>query len=89
MKLLGAFTVAVAISAILTGCAGRYSTYTEVAFLNSCEVRGTASYCSCTLNFLEATVSTTQLEADENEYARTGVLPAMEQTAASVCRVTS
>lgn len=87
MKLLSALTVALTVALVLTGCAGRYSTYAEQAFLVACENRGTVSFCNCNLNFLEATVPEGQLEADGQQYLRTGVLPGIEQTAASVCRV--
>lgn len=61
-----------------------YPVNIQTNYLNSCEVNASASACQCTLSWLEANVSLSQFNADNNE-ADQGVEPQDEVNAVRAC----
>ena len=77
----------------LAGCAiqhwypnGAYGVGMENAYLSSCELRGSRTYCICTLGWLEANVSAAQIKSDEQNMLKGWPAPTYMTTAASACQ---
>lgn len=89
MKFAGLIAI---VAVLITGCAvyrptGAWGYAEENAFLSSCELRARVAYCSCTLGYLEQTVSEQQVASDASRYFAGAPVSTEIQTAVNVCQL--
>jgi hypothetical protein len=84
-KAIAAPVGAMVLALALAGCGEKYPPNIEMNFLDGCEMKASATACSCLLGWFEDNRSLTQFLADE-DYVRTGTMPTDLATAIQYCR---